>query len=105
MIRIFSIDYDLCLKCTMPELVIIRSIKFMGDGDNPEEYGHIIVIEKGDDLSEAFEIGPNGLCDEEESPTIPDMRATFPGVLFHLGLRSMSVPGHTSNSQFEVSGM
>jgi len=41
----------------------------MGKGDIPEEHGHIIVIQEGDDISQATEIGPNGLHDEYALPT------------------------------------
>jgi hypothetical protein len=69
MIRIYSIEQALSLRGTIPELAIIRALQFMGDGYSPEEHGHIIVIQEGDDLSQAYEIGPNGLCDEDELPT------------------------------------
>lgn len=69
MIRIFSIDQVLTLRDIIPELAVLRSIQFMGKGDIPEEHGHIIVIQEGDDISQATEIGPNGLHDEYALPT------------------------------------
>ncbi len=54
MIRISSIQQALSLRGTIPELAVIRSIQFMGDGYSPEEHGHIIVIQEGDDLSQAI---------------------------------------------------
>ena len=56
MIRLTSIQQALSLKGTIPELAIIRSIQFMGDGYDPEEHGHIIVIQADEDFSEFTEI-------------------------------------------------
>lgn len=69
MIRITSIQQALSLKGTIPEIAVIRSQQFMSDGYSPEEHGHIIVIQEGDDISDVREIGPNGLCDEYDLPT------------------------------------
>jgi hypothetical protein len=33
----------------------------MGDGYNPEEHGQIIVIQKGDDITQIEEVGKDGL--------------------------------------------
>ena len=56
MIRLTSIQQALSLKGTIPELAIIRAIQFMGDGYDPEEHGHIIVIQADEDFSEFIEI-------------------------------------------------
>jgi hypothetical protein len=61
MIRLTSIQQALRLKDTIPELAIKRAIQFMGDGYDPEEHGHIIVIQDGDDLTQIKEIGEDGL--------------------------------------------
>ena len=71
MIKLTSIAQALSLKGTIPELAVIRAIQFMSDGYSPEEHGHIIVIQEGDDISKVSEIGPNGLCDEYDLPTRP----------------------------------
>jgi len=52
MIRIKSTQQALNLKGIIPELAIIRSIQFMGDGYSPEEHGHIIVNQEGDDINQ-----------------------------------------------------
>ena len=56
MIRLTSIQQALSQKGTIPELAIIRAIQFMGDGYDPEEHGHIIVIQADEDFSEFTEI-------------------------------------------------
>jgi hypothetical protein len=66
MIRIYSIEQALALRGSIPELAIIRALQFMGDGYSPEEHGHIIVIQEGDDLTQnklthIKEIGEDGL--------------------------------------------
>ena len=61
MISIYSIQQALCLKGTIPELAVIRSLQFMGDGYSPEEHGHIIVVQEGDDITKTKEIGDDGL--------------------------------------------
>jgi hypothetical protein len=68
MIRLTSILQALALRGTIPELAIIRAIQFMGEGYNPEEHGHIIVMEAGDDLNRIPEIGPEGLYDLDGLP-------------------------------------
>ena len=65
MIRIYSIQQALSLKGTIPELAVIRSIQFMGDGYSPEEHGHIIVIQEGDDITQIKEIGEDGLFTDD----------------------------------------
>ena len=66
MIRIKSMQQVLALKETIPELVIIRSIQFMGDGYSPEEHGYIIVIQEGDNINLIEEIG--GIFDDDNLP-------------------------------------
>jgi len=61
MIRIYSIKQALSLRGTIPELAVIRSIQFMGDGYNPIDHGHIVVLESGDDITQIEEIGADGL--------------------------------------------
>jgi hypothetical protein len=56
MIRITSIQQVLSLRGTIPELAIIRAMQFIGDGYDPEEHGHIIVIQADADFSELTEI-------------------------------------------------
>ncbi len=56
MIRLTTIQQSLSLRGTNPELSIIRSIQFMGNGYIPEEHGHIIVMQADDDFSELHEI-------------------------------------------------
>ena len=70
MIRLTSMQQALSLKGTIPELAVIRSLQFMGDGYNPEEHGHIIIIEEGDDitqnkLTKIKEIGDDGLFTDD----------------------------------------
>ena len=79
MIRIYSIQQALELRGIIPELAIIRSIQFMGDGYSPEERGHIIVMQEGDNISEVTEIGPNRLCDEYDLPTYEFVEAFTEG--------------------------
>ena len=79
MIRITSIQQALSLRGTVPELAVIRSLQFMGDGYDPEEHGHIVVLEEGDDISQVTEVGPNGLCDEYELPTYEFVEAFIEG--------------------------
>ena len=52
MIRITSTKQALSLRGTIPELAVIRSLQFMGDGYIPEEHGHIIVVQEGDDITQ-----------------------------------------------------
>lgn len=56
MIRHTSIQQALSLRGTIPELAVIRSIQFMGDGYSPEEHGHIIVVQADEDFAELTEI-------------------------------------------------
>ena len=63
MIRITSIQQALSLKGDIPELAVIRSLQFMGDGYSPEEHGHIIVVQEGDDITQIKEIGVNEYAD------------------------------------------
>lgn len=54
MITLTSISQAQSLKGTIPELAIIRSLQFMGDGYMPGRDGHIIVIQQGDSLAHIF---------------------------------------------------
>jgi len=65
MIRLTSIQQALSLRGTIPELAVIRSTQFMGDGYDPEEHGHIIVIKEGDDITQIEEIGDDGLFTDD----------------------------------------
>jgi hypothetical protein len=78
MIRIYSKDQALSLRGTIPELAIIRSLQFMGDGYNPEEHGHIIVIQKGDDITQIKEVGEDGLF-VDDVPTFEYVEAFVDG--------------------------
>ena len=63
MIRITSIDQALALRGTIPELAIIRSQQFQGEGYDHERDGYIIVMEREPDLAGVPELGTAGLCD------------------------------------------
>ena len=67
MIRRTSIQQALSLRGTIPELAIIRAIQFMGDGYDPEEHGHIIVIQTDEDFSEFTEIDSFDCCEYIEA--------------------------------------
>lgn len=89
MIRIYSIKQALSLRGTIPELAIIRSVQFQGDGYCPLEDGHIIVLEEGDDPTHIEEIGPNGLFDDD-APAFEIVEAFVDGeqvtfeIVFHV---------------------
>jgi hypothetical protein len=68
MLRLLSRQQALSLRGTMPELALIRSQQFQGAGYSPEEHGHIIVMEAGDDIAEIPEVGPEGLYDADGLP-------------------------------------
>ena len=78
MIRITSIQQALSLKGIIPELAIIRSLQFMGDGYSPEEHGHIIVVQKGDDITQIKEIGDDGIF-TDDIPTFEIVEAYADG--------------------------
>jgi len=61
MIRLYSHRQALQLRHILPRLALLRSQQFQGDGYDPEEHGHIIVIEEGVDLSHIPEISSDGL--------------------------------------------
>jgi hypothetical protein len=65
MIRLTSIQQALSLRGTIPELAVIRSIQFMGDGYTPDEHGHIIVVQEGDDITHIKEVGEDGLFNDD----------------------------------------
>ncbi len=75
MIRLLSTDQALALRGIIPELAIIRSLQFQGEGYSPEEHGHIIVLEAGDDPAGIHEIGPEGLYDEDGLPSFEFVEA------------------------------
>jgi hypothetical protein len=64
MIRIYSIKQALSLRGTIPELAVIRSIQFQGDGYFPIDHGYIVVLESGDALTQIEEIGTDELFDD-----------------------------------------
>jgi hypothetical protein len=68
MIRLYSTSQSLALRGHIPELAILRSQQFQGAGYSPEEHGHIIVMEAGDDLNRIPEVGPEGLYDADGLP-------------------------------------
>ena len=68
MIRLTSIQQALSLKGTIPELAILRSQQFQGEGYDPDIHGVILVLDPEDDLCRIPEIGPEGLYDEDGLP-------------------------------------
>ena len=68
MLRLLSQQQALSLRGTIPELALIRSLQFQGEGYSPAEHGHIIVMEAGDDLCLIPEIGSEGLYDADGLP-------------------------------------
>ena len=75
MIRLLSTEQSLALRGSIPELAIIRSLQFQGEGYSPEEHGHIIVLEAGDNLCRIPEIGPEGLYDSDGLPSFEFVEA------------------------------
>ncbi len=69
MIRLLSTDQALALRGTIPELAILRSLQFQGEGYDPDIHGVILVLEPGDDPASIPEIGPEGLLDEDGLPS------------------------------------
>jgi hypothetical protein len=71
MIRIFSSKQAFELEGIIPEIAVIRSLQFQTNDYSPEEHGHIVVIQEGDNLSLVTEVSPDGLvlCDEDDYPT------------------------------------
>ena len=55
-----------------------RSIQFMGDGYSPEEHGHIIVIQEGDDITQYQGDGEDGLF-IDDIPTFEFVEAFVDG--------------------------
>jgi len=81
MIRIYSIQQALSLRGTIPDLAIIRSLQFMGDGYSPDEHGYIIVIQGNEDLLEINEVGtPPDFDFEYIEAFIEDDRIVFEAV-------------------------
>jgi hypothetical protein len=68
MLRLLSQQQALSLRGTIPELALIRSLQFQGEGYDPDIHGVILVLEPGDDLCRIPEIGPEGLYDEDGLP-------------------------------------
>ncbi len=68
MIRLLSTDQALSLKGKIPELAILRSIQFQGEGYDPDIHGVILVLEPGDNPCLIPEIGPEGLLDKAGLP-------------------------------------
>ena len=72
MIRLLSTEQSLALRGQIPELAIIRSLQFQGEGYDPDIHGVILVLGPGDDLCRIPEIGPEGLysiyvCERKEA--------------------------------------
>ena len=65
MIRITSIAQALALRGTLPEVAVIRSQQFMGDGYLEEIHGLIVVLKNEPNLSAIREIGTDGLNDSD----------------------------------------
>lgn len=65
MIRLTSIQQALSLRGIIPELAVLRSLQFMGDGYTPEEHGHIIVIQSDEDFAEFTELDSMSVDDCE----------------------------------------
>lgn len=72
MIRILSIEQALSLKGKIPDLAILRSQQFQGEGYEPEEHGHIIVIQKRDDLYSHLSVKTLQEASESVSDMIKD---------------------------------
>jgi hypothetical protein len=68
MLRLLSQQQALSLRGTIPELAIIRSLQFQGEGYDPDIHGVILVLESGDDLCRIPEIGAEGLYDQDGLP-------------------------------------
>ena len=68
MIKLLSTKQSLALRGKIPELALIRSLQFQGEGYDPDIHGVILVLDPEDDLCRIPEIGPEGLLDEEGLP-------------------------------------
>ena len=79
MIRLLSTKQSLALRGTIPELAIIRSLQFQGEGYDPDIHGVILVLETGDDLCRIPEIGPEGLYDQDGLPSFEFVEAFAEG--------------------------
>ena len=88
MIKLTSIQQALSLKGTIPELAVIRVIQFMGNGYIPEEHGHIIVLQEGDDLTQIKEIGEDGLFNDD-APAFEFVEAFVDGdsIVFEIAIQ------------------
>jgi len=68
MIRISSIEQATSLRGTIPEIAVIRSQQFMGEGYLKEVHGLITVLQEEPDLSAIPELGTTGLHDHDGCP-------------------------------------
>lgn len=68
MIRIKSIEQALALRGTIPEIAVVRSQQFMGDGYQEDIHGLIVVLQNEPNLSMIPEIGTDGLNDSDGLP-------------------------------------
>ena len=68
MVRITSIEQALALRGSIPEIAVIRSQQFMGEGYSEEIHGLIVVLQNERDLSAIREIGADGLNDPDGLP-------------------------------------
>jgi hypothetical protein len=75
MLRLLSQQQALSLRGTIPELALIRSLQFQGEGYDPDIHGVILILEPGDDLCCIPEIGPEGLYDLDGLPSFEFVEA------------------------------
>jgi hypothetical protein len=68
MVRITSIEQAIALRGTIPEIAVIRSQQFMGDGYQEDIHGFIVVLQNEPNLSVIHEIGAEGLNDSDGLP-------------------------------------
>ncbi len=68
MIRITSIEQALDLRGTIPEVAVIRSQQFLGEGYREEIHGFIIALQGEGNLSTIHEVGTDGLNDSDGLP-------------------------------------
>lgn len=68
MIRIKSIEQAIALRGSIPEIAVIRSEQFMGDGYQEDIHGFIVVLQNEPNLSVIPEIGTDGLNDSDGLP-------------------------------------
>ena len=68
MVRITSIEQAIALRGTIPEIAVIRSQQFMGDGYQEDIHGFIVVLQSEPNLSAIHEIRTDGLNDSDGLP-------------------------------------